>query len=145
MVIKELKSVSHLCNKRLKLPSCQGREVQPAGRCWWPSQPDKNTFLWAQELAAWPKLRTLPCGEEVHSGFDQRLFCLRYAESVCSLWVVFRAGDVLGRTAPCPPEAKAEQNLWVWNWISVARLEWALNYVPVRNVAGFCKVQITAL
>lgn len=95
--------------------------------------PDKNTFLWAQELAAWPKLKTFPGEGEVHSGFDQRLFCLRYAEHVCSLWVVFGAGDVHGRTVPCPPEVKAEWDMWVWNWISVARLEWALNYVPVRN------------
>lgn len=94
--------------------------------------PDKNTFLWAQELAAWPQLKTFPGGGEVHSRFGQRLFCLRYAEHVCSLWVVFGAGDVRGRTAPCPPEVKVERDMWVWNWISVARLEWALKYVPVR-------------
>lgn len=135
MVVKELKSVSHLCNKRLELPSCQGREVLVAQPARVPS-PDKNTFLWAQDLAAWPKLKTFPGGEEVHSGCDQRLFCLRYAESVCRLWVVFGAGDVRGRTAPCPPEVKAERDMWVWNWISVARLEWALNYVPVRHAAS---------
>lgn len=72
--------------------------------------PDKNTFLWAQELAAWPQLKTFPGGGEVHS-----LFCLRYAEHVCSLWVVFGADDVLGRMAPCTPEVKAEWDMWDWN------------------------------
>lgn len=87
---------------------------------------------------AWLRLKTFPGGGEVHSGFDQRLFCLRYAEHVCSLWVVFGAGDVLGRTTPCPPEVKVERDTLVWNWISVARLEWALNYLPVRNfVSGW--------
>lgn len=37
MVVKELKSVSHFGNKRLKLPRCQGREAKPAGWCQWPS------------------------------------------------------------------------------------------------------------
>lgn len=45
---------------------------------------------------------------------------------------MFGAGDVHGRTTPCPPEVKVEGDTWVWNWISVARLEWALKYVPVR-------------
>jgi len=58
VVVKDLKSVSHLCNKRLTLPSCQSREVQPARFL----SPDKNTFLWVQEQAAWPQLKTFPDG-----------------------------------------------------------------------------------
>ncbi len=81
---------------------------------------------------AWPRIKTFPVGGEVHSRFSWRLFCLRYAEHVCSLWVVFGAGDVHGRTTLCPPEVKVKGDMWVYNWINVARLEWALKYVPVR-------------
>lgn len=34
--------------------------------------------------------------------------------------------------APCPPEDGEEWDTWVWDWISVARPERALKYVPVR-------------
>lgn len=101
-------------------------------------RPDKNTFLWAQERVAWPPLKTFN-GKEVYSRFGRGLLCLRYAEHVCSLWVVFEAGDVHGRTTPCPPEVKVEGNMWVWNWISVARLEWALKYVPVMDLLASAK------
>lgn len=88
---------------------------------------------------AWPQLKTFR-GEEVYSRFGRRLLCLRYA--VCSLWVVFEAGDVHGRTTPQPPEVQVETHIpymWVWNWISVARLEWALKYVPVRDLLASAK------
>ena len=65
--------------------------ARPAGS----TSPDKNTFLWAQELAAWPRLKTFPGGREVHSRFGRPLFCLRYAQRVrrvCSLGRV-RPGD----------------------------------------------------
>lgn len=56
---------------------------------------------------------------------------------------MFGAGDVRGRTTPCPPEVKVEGDMWVWNWISVARLEWALKYVPVRVLVNGRLLQST--
>ncbi|MEQ2295425.1 hypothetical protein AMECASPLE_014196 [Ameca splendens] len=57
-VVKKLNCLSHRCNKRLTLPSCQGWAVQPARS---PS-PDTNTFLWVREQAVWPQLKTFPDG-----------------------------------------------------------------------------------
>jgi hypothetical protein len=54
VVVKELKSVSHPRNKSFRLLSCQEWEMRPedlSGRQVF--TPDKNTFLWAQELVAW--------------------------------------------------------------------------------------------
>lgn len=66
---------------------------------------DKNTFLWALVLAAWPRLKNIPL-------MEGRLFCLRYAGQICSLWVGFGAGDVRAQSAPRPPEVKVKDDTW---------------------------------
>ena len=72
----------------------------------WPARflsPDKNTFLWAQELAAWPQLKTFPVdGSFIHIlAVDCFVYKTR-AEHVCSLWVVF--GQVTcGKRTPYVP------------------------------------------
>lgn len=75
----------------------------------------------------------------------QSLLCLGHAGHVCSLWVVFQAGDVHGRTAPGLSEVEVEQDVWVWNWISVARPEWALKYLRVRDLLSYDYIHISAL
>lgn len=47
-----------------------------------------------------------------------------------------------GSTTAWPPEEQVETHIrymWVWNWISVARLECALKYVPVWDLLASAK------
>ncbi|KAI3372949.1 hypothetical protein L3Q82_023389, partial [Scortum barcoo] len=56
-------------------------------------RPDKNTFLWAQELAAWPRLKTFPGRREaccLSSALDK---CFT---QLCSHWVFEGTGGPIG-------------------------------------------------
>lgn len=113
------------------------------GSCYCPlrSRRSSQLGLWIQTKTPFsgrgrwwlgPGSKHSPMEREVPSHPGRRLFCLRYAEHVCSLWVAFAASDVDTRTTSCPSEAKQKWNMLVWKWICVARLERALKYLPVR-------------